>query len=205
MNNAVCGKTMENMRNMSWRKTGKQQKRLLQMDIKTIICNTKIFENDMVAISKIKTILIFNKPAYVWMCILCKSTNLWIPLWLYQKKSLCKKCPCSELFWFAFFPHFPAFGLNTERFFVSLRIQSKCGKTRENADQNNSEYGLFLPSEYGNKSRLQFTDTGSLLHKIETENVYDEFSKNKEMLDFSNYSAKSKSNALVVDKIKDEM
>ena len=35
------------------------------MDIKTIICNTKIFENDMVAISKIKTILIFNKPAYV--------------------------------------------------------------------------------------------------------------------------------------------
>ena len=25
-------------------------------------------------------------------------------------------------------PHFPAFGLNTERFSVSLRIQSECGK-----------------------------------------------------------------------------
>ena len=25
-------------------------------------------------------------------------------------------------------PHFPAFGLNTERYAVSLRIQSKCGK-----------------------------------------------------------------------------
>ena len=35
------------------------------MDIKTILCNTKIFENDMVAILKIKTIQIFNKPAYV--------------------------------------------------------------------------------------------------------------------------------------------
>ena len=27
-------------------------------------------------------------------------------------------------------PHFPAFGLNTERFGVSLRIQSECGKIR---------------------------------------------------------------------------
>ena len=30
-------------------------------------------------------------------------------------------------------PYFPAFGLNTERYglsFVSLRIQSECGKTR---------------------------------------------------------------------------
>ena len=79
------------------------------------------------------------------------------------------------------------------------------GKRGKNADQNNSEYGHFLPSEYGNKSRLLFTDTDSLLYKVETENVYDEFSKNKEMFDFSNYSAKSKSNALVVDKIKDEM
>ena len=27
-------------------------------------------------------------------------------------------------------PHFPAFGLNTERYSVSLRIQSECGKIR---------------------------------------------------------------------------
>ena len=26
-------------------------------------------------------------------------------------------------------PHFPAFGLNTERYVISLRIQSKCGKS----------------------------------------------------------------------------
>ena len=48
------------------------------------------------------------------------------------------------------------------------------------------------------------------MYKIKTENVYDDFSKNKEMFDFSNYSAKSKcydnnSNKLVVGKTKDEM
>ena len=47
------------------------------------------------------------------------------------------------------------------------------------------------------------------MYKIKTENVYDDFSKNKEMFDFSNYSAKSKcydnSNKLVIGKTKDEM
>ena len=37
--------------------------------------------------------------------------------------------------------HFPAFGLNTERYEVSVRM-------RENADQNNSEYEHFSRSEY---------------------------------------------------------
>ena len=39
-----------------------------------------------------------------------------------------KKCPYSQLFWSAFFIHFPAFGLNTERYSVSPHIQSECGK-----------------------------------------------------------------------------
>ena len=68
-----------------------------------------------------------------------------------------KKCPYSELFWSAFSPHFAAFGLNTERYGVCLRIQSKCGKMRirisqsarvwENANHNNSEYRYFLRSD----------------------------------------------------------
>ena len=41
-----------------------------------------------------------------------------------MKLSLRKKCPYSELFW----THFPAFGLNTERYGVSIRIRSECGK-----------------------------------------------------------------------------
>ena len=39
-------------------------------------------------------------------------------------KSLQEKCSYSELFWSVF----SAFGLNTERYSVSLRIQSECGK-----------------------------------------------------------------------------
>ena len=41
-----------------------------------------------------------------------------------------KMYPYSELFWSAFFSYFPAFGLNTKRYGVSLRIQSKCKKMR---------------------------------------------------------------------------
>ena len=42
-------------------------------------------------------------------------------------------------------PYFPAFGLNTERYFVSLRIQSECGKIRT---RKNSVFGHFSPSKY---------------------------------------------------------
>ena len=47
-------------------------------------------------------------------------------------------------FWSAFSPHFPAFGLNMERYSVPLRILPNAVKCRKNADQNNPEYGLFL-------------------------------------------------------------
>ena len=43
-------------------------------------------------------------------------------------------------------PHFPAFGLNTERY--GVRFSPAAGKFGKNADQNNSEYGLFLCSAY---------------------------------------------------------
>ena len=56
------------------------------------------------------------------------------------------------------------------------------------------------------KSRLLFTDTDLLMYEIKTEDVYEDFSKDKEMFDFNNYSAKSKyyddSNKLVVCKMK---
>ena len=45
-------------------------------------------------------------------------------------------------------PYFPAFGLNTERYSVSLRNQSECGKIRtRNTCQKNFEYGHFLRSD----------------------------------------------------------
>ena len=65
-------------------------------------------------------------------------------------------------------------------------------------------YDLFK-SKYGNNWRLLFADTDSLMYEIKTEDVYENFSKDKEMFNFSNYSAKSKyddSNKLVLGKMK---
>ena len=49
-----------------------------------------------------------------------------------------------------------------------------------------------IKNKYDNKSKLLFTDTDSLMYEIKTEDVYENFSSNKEMLDFSNYWTKSK-------------
>ena len=66
----------------------------------------------------------------------------------------------------------------------------------------------YIENKYDNNSRLLFADTDSLIYEIETEDVYKDFSNDKEMFDFSNYSTKSKhydnSNKLVVGKMKDE-
>ena len=50
-----------------------------------------------------------------------------------QIQSFCEKCPYSELFWSVF-----------------CRIWTEYGEVlmRENTDQNNSEYGHFLRSEF---------------------------------------------------------
>ena len=52
-------------------------------------------------------------------------------------------CVKSIRIWSFSGPYFPAFGLNTEIYSVTLRIQSKCGKIM---DQKNSEYGHLLRS-----------------------------------------------------------
>ena len=52
---------------------------------------------------------------------------------------------------------------------------------------------------------MLLTDTNSLIYKIEAENFYEDFYKDKELLDFISYQKDSKRyNNLVVDKIKDE-
>ena len=76
----------------------------------------------------------------------CLRKSIMVALTL--KSALRKKCPYSELFWSAFFPHFPAFGLNTKRRdteYLSV-FSPNVGKCGKNADQNNSEYGHFLRS-----------------------------------------------------------
>ena len=69
-------------------------------------------------------------------------------------------------------------------------------------------YFGYIKNKYGNNWRLLFTDTDSLMYEIKTEDIYEDFSNNKEMFDFSDYSTNSKyydnSNKLVIGKIKDE-
>ena len=50
----------------------------------------------------------------------------------------------------------------------------------------------YIKNKYGNNSRLLFTDTYSLMSEMKTEDVYEDFSYDKEMFDFRNYSIKSK-------------
>ena len=50
----------------------------------------------------------------------------------------------------------------------------------------------YIKNKYGNNSRLLFTDTDSLMYESKTEDVYKEFSNNKNMFDFNNYLPKSK-------------
>ena len=47
-------------------------------------------------------------------------------------------------------------------------------------------YG-YIKNKYGNYSRLLLTDTDSLMYEIKTEDDYEDFSKDKEVLDFNIY------------------
>ena len=44
----------------------------------------------------------------------------------------------------------------------------------------------YIKNKYNNNSRLLFTNIDSLTYEIKTKNVYEDFSKDKEILDFSN-------------------
>ena len=65
----------------------------------------------------------------------------------------------------------------------------------------------YIKNKYGDKAEMLLTGTSSLIYKIKTENVYEDFYIHKQFLDFSNYPEDSKSyndaNNLVVNKMKD--
>ena len=60
-------------------------------------------------------------------------------------------------------PYFPAFGLNTERYSVSLRIQSECGKIRT---RKNSVFGHFSRSAPYSNLRVLFLKLLYLIRKL---------------------------------------
>ena len=67
-------------------------------------------------------------------------------------------------------------------------------------------YYKYIRSKFDVK--MFFTDTDSLVYKIKTENVYEDFYQYKNLFDFSDYPLDSKffdpANKKVIGKIKDE-
>ena len=76
MNNSVFGKTMENIRKRVDVKLLTNKQQLLRWASKPTFVNSKIFNENLVAIHKIKEQIKLNKPAYVGMCILDLSKTL---------------------------------------------------------------------------------------------------------------------------------
>ena len=66
----------------------------------------------------------------------------------------------------------------------------------------------YVKNKYDNGSKLLFTDTDSSMYGIKSEDVYEDFSSDKEMFHFSSYSTKSKyyddSSNWVIGKMKDK-
>ena len=120
MNNSVFGKTMENIRKRVDVRLVTDEKKLLKISSKPTYVSSKILNENLVAVHKIKETLTLNRPAYVGMCILDLSKTL-----MYD------------------------FHYN------------------------------YIKQKYGDKAKLLFTDTDSLVYEIEAEDVYQDFWNDK--------------------------
>ena len=76
MNNSVYGKSMENLRKRVDVRLITDEKKLLKMASKPTYVSSKIFNENLVAVHKIKETLTLNRPVYVGMCILDLSKTL---------------------------------------------------------------------------------------------------------------------------------
>ena len=76
MNNSVFGKTMENIRKRVDVRLVTDENKLSKMADKPTYVSSKIFNENLVAVHKIKETLTLNRPAYVGMCILDLSKTL---------------------------------------------------------------------------------------------------------------------------------
>ena len=76
MNNSVFGKTMENIRKRVDVRLVTSKEKLLKLASKPTYVSSKIFNENLVAVHKIKETLTMNRPAYVGTCILDLSKTL---------------------------------------------------------------------------------------------------------------------------------
>ena len=76
MNNSVYGKTMENLRKRVDVRLVTDEKKLDKLTSKPAYVSSKIFNENVMAVHKIKEALTLNRPAFVGMCILDLSKTL---------------------------------------------------------------------------------------------------------------------------------
>ena len=76
MNNSVFGKTMENLHKRVDVRLVTNEKKLDKLTSKPTYVSSKIFNENLMAIHKVKETLTLNRPAYVGMCILDLSKTL---------------------------------------------------------------------------------------------------------------------------------
>ena len=76
MNNSVFGKTMENLRKRVDVRLVTNEKKLDKLTSKPTLVSSKIFNENLMAVHKVKETLTLNRPAYVGMCILDLSKTL---------------------------------------------------------------------------------------------------------------------------------
>ena len=85
MNNSVFGKTMENL----WKRVDVRlvtdEKKLDKLTSKPTYVSSKIFNENLMAVYKVKETLTLNRPAYVGMCIPDLSKTLMYDLQLHKK------------------------------------------------------------------------------------------------------------------------
>ena len=129
MNNAVFGKTMENIRNRKDVKLVNNVEKLRKLIAMPNFVNRKIFSENLISVHMKKTNLTMNKPVYLGMCILDLSKTV-----MYE------------------------FHYN------------------------------YIKEKYGDKAKLLFTDTDSLMYEIETGDFYKDISGDvKDRFDTSDY------------------
>ena len=140
---------MENLRKRVDVKLVTNEKKLLKWVSRPTYVSSKIFNEDLVAVHKIKETLTLNRPAYVGMCVLDLSKTL-----MYD------------------------FHYN------------------------------YIKDKYGDKAKLLFTDTDSLMYEIQTDDVYKDLFVDKDKFDNSDYPEDSPfyfgDNKKVIGKFKDE-
>ena len=95
MNNSVFGKTMESLRKRVDVRLVTDKKKLSKLVSKPTYINSKIFNDDLVAVHKIKETLTLDRPAYVGMCIVDLSKTLMYDFhYNYIKEKSVEPCYC---------------------------------------------------------------------------------------------------------------